>query len=140
MVSTSHLNAQDYFDRDVQCVRDFIRRRFNYESEDYPRFSELTSVHFTNILSFQGDFDYQTILNFAAKKTASTRRWRRAATRASSSVAGTRPYATPSATLTKATGTHQMRKNQSKKKKSKNGSKTMKTNRQMKRNYMNPIK
>ena len=41
MVSTSHFNAEYYFDRDVQCVRDFFRRRFNFESVSYPKFSDL---------------------------------------------------------------------------------------------------
>ncbi|PSR75943.1 hypothetical protein PHLCEN_2v8857 [Hermanssonia centrifuga] len=38
MVSTSHLNAEYYFNRDVECIRTFFRRRFNYESKLYPRF------------------------------------------------------------------------------------------------------
>uniref|UniRef100_A0A0P4WHN5 Serine/threonine-protein kinase RIO2 n=1 Tax=Scylla olivacea TaxID=85551 RepID=A0A0P4WHN5_SCYOL len=38
MVSTSHENAKIYFDRDVQCVQDFFRRRFSYESELCPDF------------------------------------------------------------------------------------------------------
>ncbi|KAI0348448.1 RIO1-domain-containing protein [Trametopsis cervina] len=38
MVSTSHLNAEYYFNRDVQCIRTFFRRRFGYESALYPRF------------------------------------------------------------------------------------------------------
>ncbi|KAI0094730.1 RIO1 family-domain-containing protein [Irpex rosettiformis] len=38
MVSTSHVNAEYYFNRDVQCIRTFFRRRFNYESALYPRF------------------------------------------------------------------------------------------------------
>ncbi|XP_031574992.1 serine/threonine-protein kinase rio2-like isoform X2 [Actinia tenebrosa] len=41
MVSTSHLNAQWYFDRDVQCIRDFFLRRFNFEGEAYPKFSDI---------------------------------------------------------------------------------------------------
>ncbi|XP_072038733.1 uncharacterized protein [Amphiura filiformis] len=41
MVSTSHTNAEWYFDRDVQCVKDFFQRRFNYESELYPKFSDI---------------------------------------------------------------------------------------------------
>uniref|UniRef100_A0A182JR54 Serine/threonine-protein kinase RIO2 n=1 Tax=Anopheles christyi TaxID=43041 RepID=A0A182JR54_9DIPT len=41
MVSTSHLNAEMYFDRDVQGVRELFRKKFGYESEDYPRFSDL---------------------------------------------------------------------------------------------------
>ena len=39
MVSTSHVNAEWYFDRDVECIRTFFRRRFGYESRLYPRFS-----------------------------------------------------------------------------------------------------
>ena len=41
MVSISHLNAQEYFDRDVQCIRDFFRRRFNFETDIYPTFQEI---------------------------------------------------------------------------------------------------
>ncbi|KAL7750361.1 Serine/threonine-protein kinase rio2 [Sorochytrium milnesiophthora] len=38
MVSTSHHNAKEYFDRDVDCIRTFFRRKFNYESQRWPRF------------------------------------------------------------------------------------------------------
>lgn len=38
MVSTSHANAQYYFNRDVECIRTFFKRRFHYESSLYPRF------------------------------------------------------------------------------------------------------
>ncbi|XP_027694295.1 serine/threonine-protein kinase RIO2 [Vombatus ursinus] len=41
MVSTSHPNAEWYFDRDVKCIRDFFIRRFNYESELYPTFGDI---------------------------------------------------------------------------------------------------
>ncbi|KAM8962114.1 serine/threonine-protein kinase RIO2 [Pelodytes ibericus] len=41
MVSTSHANAEWYFDRDVKCVREFFLKRFNYESELYPSFSDV---------------------------------------------------------------------------------------------------
>lgn len=41
MVSTSHPNAELYFDRDVKCVRAFFKKRFGYESELYPSFGEL---------------------------------------------------------------------------------------------------
>ncbi|KAM5299459.1 serine/threonine-protein kinase RIO2 [Ctenodactylus gundi] len=41
MVSTSHPNAEWYFDRDVKCIRDFFMRRFSYESELYPVFSDV---------------------------------------------------------------------------------------------------
>ncbi|KAG0716311.1 Serine/threonine-protein kinase RIO2 [Chionoecetes opilio] len=39
MVSTSHENAKMYFDRDVRCVQEFFKRRFNYESELSPDFA-----------------------------------------------------------------------------------------------------
>ncbi|XP_018907900.2 uncharacterized protein RIOK2 [Bemisia tabaci] len=42
MVSTSHPNAQMYFDRDVTCIRDFFKRRFGYESEFYPTFNDVS--------------------------------------------------------------------------------------------------
>ncbi|KIM48138.1 hypothetical protein M413DRAFT_439857 [Hebeloma cylindrosporum] len=38
MVSTSHENAEWYFNRDVECIRTFFKRRFRYESALYPRF------------------------------------------------------------------------------------------------------
>lgn len=41
MVSTSHANAEWYFDRDVKCIRDFFLKRFNYESELFPTFSDI---------------------------------------------------------------------------------------------------
>ncbi|XP_020505559.1 serine/threonine-protein kinase RIO2 [Labrus bergylta] len=41
MVSTSHANAEWYFDRDVKCIRDFFARRYNYESELYPTFKDI---------------------------------------------------------------------------------------------------
>lgn len=45
MVSISHPNAQWYFDRDVQCIRDFFQRRFSYESELYPKFADVKRLH-----------------------------------------------------------------------------------------------
>ncbi|XP_078618759.1 serine/threonine-protein kinase RIO2-like [Branchiostoma floridae x Branchiostoma japonicum] len=41
MVSISHPNAEWYFNRDVQCIRDFFLRRFGYESELYPTFDDV---------------------------------------------------------------------------------------------------
>ncbi|KAJ8656846.1 hypothetical protein O0I10_007443 [Lichtheimia ornata] len=38
MVSTSHPNAEYYFNRDVECIRVFFQRRFGYESVLYPKF------------------------------------------------------------------------------------------------------
>jgi len=39
MVSTSHPNAEWYFNRDVECIRTFFRKRFGYESKLHPRFT-----------------------------------------------------------------------------------------------------
>lgn len=33
-----------YFNRDVECIRRFFRRRFNYESAVYPRFSKSVAL------------------------------------------------------------------------------------------------
>ncbi|XP_034547737.1 serine/threonine-protein kinase RIO2 [Notolabrus celidotus] len=41
MVSTSHANAEWYFDRDVKCIRDFFAKRYNYESELFPTFKDI---------------------------------------------------------------------------------------------------
>lgn len=44
MVSTSHPNAEYYFDRDVNCIRIFFKRRFDFESVEYPKFCDLKRV------------------------------------------------------------------------------------------------
>jgi len=36
MTSTSHLNAEMYFDRDVNCVNDFFYRKFGLKFEGKP--------------------------------------------------------------------------------------------------------
>ncbi|NXJ68582.1 RIOK2 kinase, partial [Rostratula benghalensis] len=41
MVSTSHANAEWYFDRDVNCIKEFFKKRFNYESELFPSFKDI---------------------------------------------------------------------------------------------------
>lgn len=41
MVSTSHENAKMFFERDVNGVRALFKKRFGYESEDYPKFEDL---------------------------------------------------------------------------------------------------
>ncbi|XP_039958076.1 serine/threonine-protein kinase rio2 [Bactrocera tryoni] len=41
MMSTSHENAEFFFDRDVNCVREMFRRKFGYESVDFPKFADL---------------------------------------------------------------------------------------------------
>ena len=41
MVSIDHLNAEFYFKRDVDCVRTFFRRRFDYELDEFPVLAEI---------------------------------------------------------------------------------------------------
>nr|CAD7413575.1 unnamed protein product [Timema poppensis] len=41
MVSTSHPNAEIFFNRDVNCIKDFFRRRFGYESSLHPTFTDI---------------------------------------------------------------------------------------------------
>jgi len=45
MVSISHFNAEMFFNRDVQCIRDFFLRRFGFESELYPKFEDVRRMH-----------------------------------------------------------------------------------------------
>jgi len=45
MVSTDHKNAEFYFNRDVNCVRNFFRRRFDFESDEYPIFEDMERKH-----------------------------------------------------------------------------------------------
>ena len=33
MVSTSHPNADFYLNRDIECVKTFFKRRFNFEAD-----------------------------------------------------------------------------------------------------------
>jgi RIO kinase 2 len=41
MLSTSHPNARFYFERDVNGVRDLFRKKYGFDSEDYPKFEDL---------------------------------------------------------------------------------------------------
>nr|XP_022900687.1 serine/threonine-protein kinase rio2 [Onthophagus taurus] len=41
MVSIMHPNAEYFFERDVNCIRTFFKKRFGYESELYPKFSDI---------------------------------------------------------------------------------------------------
>lgn len=41
MVSIQHPNADYYFNRDVECVRRFFRKRFRFNSSEFPRFEEV---------------------------------------------------------------------------------------------------
>ncbi|KAG8897376.1 hypothetical protein FRB99_008201 [Tulasnella sp. 403] len=43
MVSTRHPDAEYYFERDVECIRRFFRRRFGFEGSSAPRFSKVVA-------------------------------------------------------------------------------------------------
>uniref|UniRef100_A0A0K0EYT3 Serine/threonine-protein kinase RIO2 n=1 Tax=Strongyloides venezuelensis TaxID=75913 RepID=A0A0K0EYT3_STRVS len=45
MISIDHPNAEYYFMRDVNCIRDFFKRRFNYESELAPSMKDIERIH-----------------------------------------------------------------------------------------------
>uniref|UniRef100_A0A914PMR2 non-specific serine/threonine protein kinase n=1 Tax=Panagrolaimus davidi TaxID=227884 RepID=A0A914PMR2_9BILA len=45
MVSIDHENASFYFNRDVQCVRDFFKRKFDFDCDEYPKFEEIERKH-----------------------------------------------------------------------------------------------
>lgn len=40
--TTIYLNHFRYFDRDVNCVRQLFKKKFGYESTDYPTFESLS--------------------------------------------------------------------------------------------------
>lgn len=41
IVHIGHANAEEYFDRDAQCVCDFFRKRLNIEVQQWPAYSEV---------------------------------------------------------------------------------------------------
>lgn len=41
MLSTSHPNAKFFFDRDVTGVRELFKKKYGFDSEDYPKFEDL---------------------------------------------------------------------------------------------------
>jgi len=45
MISIDHPNAEYYFNRDVQCIRDFFRRKYNFDCDDFPKFEEVERKH-----------------------------------------------------------------------------------------------
>ncbi|KAG0050788.1 Serine kinase [Gryganskiella cystojenkinii] len=60
MVSIDHPNAEYYFNRDVECIRTFFKRRFQYESLLYPKFRLDTERQF--------DLDVQVAASGFTKK------------------------------------------------------------------------
>merc|ERR1711972_1048213 len=45
MISTNHPDAKVHFDRDVQGIVTFFRKRFGYDSPVFPVFDEITREH-----------------------------------------------------------------------------------------------
>merc|ERR1719480_442786 len=44
LVHVAHLNAKEYFDRDVQCIRDFFSKRLNIEVNEFPSWEEAVGL------------------------------------------------------------------------------------------------
>ncbi|CAH1956447.1 unnamed protein product [Acanthoscelides obtectus] len=44
MISTQHPNAEFFFNRDVNCIKDFFKKRFAFESELFPKFVDVERV------------------------------------------------------------------------------------------------
>ena len=83
MVSISHSNAQELFDRDVECVMRFFRKKLNYwmDDSDRPVFAEIAAD-----LVAEGAVDHElrasgfrngdsTALNRALEASASRKSW-----------------------------------------------------------------
>ncbi|KAI6178815.1 Non-specific serine/threonine protein kinase [Aphelenchoides besseyi] len=49
MVSTDHPNAAYYFNRDVECIREFFRRRFGFESDEHPVLDQIERKHILDV-------------------------------------------------------------------------------------------
>lgn len=47
MISTSHVNAEMYFDRDVQCIRTFFLKKFGFVSGTFPRLGKDTEKKYS---------------------------------------------------------------------------------------------
>eukprot|EP01132_Coremiostelium_polycephalum_P006170 gene6170-7684_t len=57
MVSTSHLNAEMYFDRDVQCIRTYFEKKFNFIGGHYPKFQDCKhKEHSLDVLVYASGF------------------------------------------------------------------------------------
>ncbi|PIA48503.1 hypothetical protein AQUCO_01400824v1 [Aquilegia coerulea] len=55
IVSTSHRNAEMYFDRDVECIIKFFRKRFNIHYDERPSFSSIEkSSDYDKVLAASG--------------------------------------------------------------------------------------
>ncbi|XP_059485997.1 serine/threonine-protein kinase RIO2 [Neocloeon triangulifer] len=59
MVSTSHAEAKMFFERDVNCIRDFFKKRFAYESLLHPSFEDVIREESLDVEVFASGFTKQ---------------------------------------------------------------------------------
>jgi len=64
MVSTSHPNAEMYFDRDVLCIRTFFSRRYGYENLEYPTFQNCAKMYDLDVVVTASGFTKQNQKEF----------------------------------------------------------------------------
>eukprot|EP01103_Thecamoeba_quadrilineata_P012628 TRINITY_DN32_c0_g2_i1.p1 TRINITY_DN32_c0_g2~~TRINITY_DN32_c0_g2_i1.p1 ORF type:complete len:492 (-),score=107.37 TRINITY_DN32_c0_g2_i1:93-1532(-) len=57
MVSTSHYNAEMYFNRDVQCIKTLFSKRYGYEGLEYPRLKDFVKEFDLDIQVAASGFD-----------------------------------------------------------------------------------
>src|SRR5437762_254975 len=44
MVSIDHPNAQEYFERDVECIKTFFARKFRFEADEAPKWEDVKRI------------------------------------------------------------------------------------------------
>lgn len=66
MVSIDHPNAQEYFERDVECIKTFFSRKFRFEADEAPRWEEVERV---------GKLDFEVEASGYGGKLAAEMEW-----------------------------------------------------------------
>ncbi|KAH8582791.1 RIO-like kinase domain N-terminal region conserved [Cryptosporidium sp. chipmunk genotype I] len=51
IVNTDHINAEMYFNRDVNCIIELFRKRFGIQVTEYPKFEDITVFNSDNVHS-----------------------------------------------------------------------------------------
>src|SRR5271169_5186828 len=44
MISIDHPNAREYFERDVECIRTFFKKKFRFEADEAPQWEDVKRV------------------------------------------------------------------------------------------------
>jgi RIO kinase 2 len=44
MISIDHPNAREYFERDVECIRTYFKRKFRFEADEAPQWKDVKRV------------------------------------------------------------------------------------------------